>query len=153
MLNRRLAREATLRSIYAVVVGKNTTQEVTKNIIKDKLKDDTEGIKFAERLLLITIDNGVDYDEIISKHINNWEVNRLATIDKFILRMAISELLHFEEIPTKVTINEAIEIAKMYSTRKSGKFVNGILDAVLTDLKSQDLINKKGRGLIESSSN
>lgn len=153
MLNRRLAREATLRSIYAVVVGKNTTQEVTKNIIKEKLKDDIESIKFAERLLLITIDNGVEYDEIISKHINNWEVNRLAIIDKLILRMALSELLHFEEIPTKVTINEAIEIAKMYSTRKSGKFVNGILDAILTDLSSQDKIKKKGRGLIESSKN
>lgn len=153
MLNRRLARESTLRSIYAVVVGKNTTQEVTKNIIKEKLTDDTESIKFAEKLLLITVDNGVDYDEIISKHINNWEVNRLATIDKLILRMAISELLHFEEIPTKVTINEAIEIAKMYSTRKSGKFVNGILDAILTDLKAQGKIKKTGRGLIETSKN
>lgn len=65
--------------------------------------------------------------------------------------MAISELLLFEEIPTKVSINEAIELAKKYSTRKSGNFVNGILDAALTHLKKENKINKKGRGLIEES--
>jgi N utilization substance protein B len=63
--------------------------------------------------------------------------------------MALAELLYFEEIPTKVSINEAIEIAKEYSTRKSGSFVNGILDAALEQLKSEDKIKKTGRGLIE----
>jgi transcription antitermination protein NusB len=66
--------------------------------------------------------------------------------------MSISELLFFDEVPTKVTINEAIELAKSYSTRKSGNFVNGILDAVLNSLKKENKINKKGRGLIEASS-
>jgi N utilization substance protein B len=75
----------------------------------------------------------------------------LAVLDKLIIRMAISELLYFDEIPTKVSINEAIELAKQYSTRKSGNFVNGILDAILGTLTEQGKINKKGRGLIESS--
>ena len=65
--------------------------------------------------------------------------------------MAISEFLHFKEVPTKVTINESIELAKEYSTRKSGNFVNGILDAVLNQLSEDGKITKKGRGLIESS--
>ena len=153
MLNRREAREAILQSLYSVEVGKNTTQEATKHILKYKITDDRDTLKFSERLLLITVDNRDEYDEIIAKHINNWEVNRLAIIDKLILRMAICELLNFEEIPTKVSINEAIELAKLYSTRKSSKFVNGILDAVLNDLNEQERIKKTGRGLIENSTN
>lgn len=153
MLNRREAREAILQSLYSVEVGKNTTQEATKHILKYKITDDRDTLKFSERLLLITVDNRDEYDEIIAKHINNWEVNRLAIIDKLILRMAICELLNFEEIPTKVSINEAIELAKLYSTRKSSNFVNGILDAVLNDLNEQGRIKKSGRGLIETSTN
>ena len=151
MQNRRAAREAALKSIYAVEVGGNSTQDVTKLIIKHTLKDDTDSIKFAEKLLLSTVDQKLELDEIIQKHINNWEINRLAMMDKLVLRMAISEFLNFDDVPTKVSINEAIELAKSYSTRKSGNFVNGILDAILTDFKNEGKINKKGRGLIETS--
>lgn len=151
MQNRRAAREAALKSLYAVEVGKNSTQQVTNVIIKPSLKNDRDAVKFAEKLLLVTVDNAEEHDAIIDLHIRNWEVNRLAMIDKLILRMALSELLFFKEVPTKVSINEAIELAKKYSTRKSGNFVNGILDAVLTYLKKEDKINKKGRGLIEES--
>jgi transcription antitermination protein NusB len=151
MVQRRAAREAALKSIYAVEVGGNTTQDVTRHIIKVSLNNDTDAVKFAEKLLLVTVDSASEYDEIIQKNINNWEVNRLAVIDKLILRMAITEFLKFDDVPTKVTINEAIELAKLYSTRKSGNFVNGILDAVLSQLREEGRINKKGRGLIESS--
>lgn len=151
MSNRRAAREVALKSIYAVEVGKSRTQDVTKQLIKAQLQDDTHAIKFAEKLLLTTVDFAGEYDQIIQKHIKNWNVDRLAVLDKLILRMAISEFLHFDDVPTKVTINEAIELAKDYSTRRSGNFVNGILDAVLTQLSQEGKINKKGRGLIESS--
>ncbi len=151
MQNRRAAREAALKSLYAVEVGRNIPQDASKLIIKPSLKNDHDSVKFAEKLMMVTVDHASEYDEIIDEHINNWEVSRLAIIDKLILRMAISELLQFEEIPTKVSINEAIELAKKYSTRKSGNFVNGILDAALTHLKKNNKINKKGRGLIEES--
>ena len=151
MHNRRASREAALKSIYAVEIGKNSTQDVTRIIIKRALSDDKEAVKFAEKLLLITVDHASEHDEIIDQHIKNWDVSRLAVIDKLILRMAISELLFFDDIPTKVTINEAIELAKEYSTRKSGNFVNGILDAILNQFKKEKKINKKGRGLIEAS--
>jgi len=150
MYNRREAREAALKSIYAVEVGKNSPQQATKLIIKVSLNNDTESVKFAEKLLLTTVDSASDHDQLIDDHIKNWDVNRLAIIDKLILRMAISELLYFDDVPTKVSINEAIELAKEYSTRKSGNFVNGILDAILNRLISENKINKKGRGLIEA---
>jgi len=152
MQNRRAAREAALKALYAVDIGKNSTVDATQHIIKHTLKDDFDSIKFAEKLLLVTVDFAKDHDEVIEQHINNWDVNRLAIIDKLILRMALSELLNFDEIPTKVTINEAIELAKRFSTRKSGNFVNGILDAILKSLIKENKINKKGRGLIEASS-
>lgn len=151
MQNRRAAREAALKSLYAVEVGENSTKDVINTIIKPALNRDKDAFKFAEKLLLVTIDHTPDHDKIIDRHIKNWEVNRLAIIDKLILRMALSELLYFKEIPTKVSMNEAIELAKSYSTRKSGNFVNGILDAALTHLKKEDKIQKKGRGLIEES--
>lgn len=151
MHNRREAREAALRALYAIDVGENKTQDATQNIIKVVLKDDTDAIKFAERLMLYTVDYSEEHDIIIDHHIKNWEVHRLAIVDKLILRMALTEFLYFPDIPTKVTINEAIELAKSYSTRKSGNFVNGILDAALIQLKKENKINKKGRGLIETS--
>jgi N utilization substance protein B len=151
MQNRRAAREAALKSIYAVEVGENSTQDVTRLIIKKALGEESDSIRFAEKLLLTTVDHADEHDQIIQKQINNWEVSRLAIVDKLILRMALSEFLYFEDVPTKVSINEAIELAKKFSTRKSGNFVNGILDAVLSELKKEGLIQKKGRGLIESS--
>ena len=151
MQNRRASREAALKAIYAVEVGKNIPQLTTKQILKPLLNNETEAVKFAEKLLLITVDHASEFDTIIDHHIKNWEVHRLAIVDKLILRMAISELIYFDDVPTKVTINEAIELAKQYSTRKSGNFVNGILDAVLTQFLKENKINKKGRGLIETS--
>jgi N utilization substance protein B len=151
MINRRKAREAALRSLYAIEVGDNSRAEVSQKIVKKLLKDDTEGVSFANEVILHTTDETQEYDDIIASHIKNWEVSRLATLDKLILRMAITEFLYFEQIPTKVTINEAIELAKSYSTRKSGTFVNGILDAILNDLSEKGRIVKKGRGLIETS--
>ena len=151
MINRRKAREAALRSLYAMEVGTNSRAEVTQQIVKKLLVDDKDGISFASDVILHANDEKKKLDEVIADHIKNWEVSRLATLDKLILRMAVTEFIHFEQIPTKVSINEAIELAKSYSTRKSGTFVNGILDAILNDLSKKGRIIKKGRGLIETS--
>ena len=71
-----------------------------------------------------------EFDQLIIERLKNWELRRIAVIDKVILRMALAEILYLEEIPPEVSINEAIELAKKYSTDKSGKFINGILDAI-----------------------
>jgi N utilization substance protein B len=150
MINRRQVRETVLKAIYALQLGKDSTQHVTDTIIKKAdFAKEKDLRRFAEKLFFQTIEHKEELDEVIVDHIKNWDINRLALIDRLILKMAICELIYFEEIPTKVSINEAIELAKRYSTAKSGRFINGILDAALTDLEEKGRINKKGRGLIE----
>lgn len=114
--------------------------------------DGEDNVKqFAEELVKVTVQNKDEADTFIAGKAFNWDFERIAILDKLILRIAICELLHFEDIPPKVSIDEAIEMAKKYSTEKSGQFINGILDSVLVDLKKQNLIKKSGRGLQDSS--
>ena len=80
------------------------------------------------------LDQMEELDNIISKEVKNWDINRIAKVDRSILRLAIYEMFYREDIPPVVTINEAIDIAKKFSTEKSGSFVNGILDKVKTKL-------------------
>lgn len=149
MINRRHVRETVLQALYALKQSGDTVQYITDSVIKDALGTEKEARRFAEKLFFRTLENEPELDDVIIKHIKNWEIQRLALIDRLILKMALCEFLYFEEIPTKVTINEAIEIAKKFSTGKSGRFVNGILDASLEDLSESGRINKKGRGLID----
>jgi N utilization substance protein B len=88
---------------------------------------------------------------MIKSKVSNWEMDRIALIDKLLLRMGICELIYFEDIPPKVSINEVIEISKKFSTAGSAKFINGVLDAVLNDLKKSGQLKKSGRGLIDES--
>ena len=87
-------------------------------------------IDYIEKLYETTISNKDEVDKIIEKKLNNWEMKRIAAIDKVILRMSISEMLYIDEVPPKVSITEGVEIAKVFSTDDSSSFVNGILDAV-----------------------
>lgn len=89
---------------------------------------------FAEPLIRGTLEHRAEADELITKHVQNWELHRLAAVDRNILRLAIYEMLHREDIPPVVSINEAVDIAKKFSTQDSGKFVNGILDKVKGEL-------------------
>lgn len=153
MIERRTAREIVLQAIYAFEIGKNDIGSVKTNVLEKKLGQDKPLLSFAEKLLIKTINNKEEIDLVVEEQIKNWEMHRLAAIDKFILRMAICEYLFFDDIPTKVTLNESIELAKKFSTGKSGTFVNGILDGALKKLKKEGRIEKKGKGLIEKSSN
>jgi len=85
---------------------------------------------FAEPLIRGTLEHRAEADELIQKYTRNWELHRIAAVDRNILRLAIYEMLHREDIPPVVSINEAVDIAKKFSTQDSGKFVNGILDKV-----------------------
>lgn len=151
MAQRREGREVVLQALYANEIGKGKWEDIIKSVIKPKLSNDSDIFKFAERLFLKIVNNQDEIDEIIQEHLNNWRLGRLNAIDRLLLRIAIAEFLYYEQIPTKVSINEAIEIAKKYSTKKSGNFINGILDSTREQLNNDGRINKKGRGLIESS--
>jgi len=149
MSNRRKIRETVMQAMYALTVGGFSLEHVLDTIVKPEFREDAFGRDFAERLFLRTSDNRERTDQIIRDHIANWEIERLAMVDHIILQMAITEILTFEDIPTKVTINEAIEIAKKYSTARSGPFINGILDAVLLTLQNEGELKKEGRGLMD----
>ncbi len=138
-----------MQAVYALFIGNQSLEHVLQTNVKPEFLDDAFGRDFAERLFLRTVDQRVRTDEIIQKHIANWEIDRLAMVDRIILQMAITELLTFEDIPTKVTINEAIEIAKKFSTARSGRFVNGILDAAVLSLQKSGELKKEGRGLVD----
>ncbi len=90
-----------------------------------------------------------EYQEMIAHKTKNWDSERIAVMDTLLMRMAITELIHFSSIPIKVTMNEYIEIAKEFSTPKSNSFINGILDKILADLKTLGKVRKVGRGLVE----
>lgn len=110
-----------------------------------KDEDDRE---FAKELFRKSIVNHDELQQLIKVHSNNWDVERIAFMDILIMQLAISEFLYFPSIPTKVTMNEYIELSKYYSTEKSRNFINGILDKTLKDLKKEGKINKTGRGLV-----
>ena len=129
--------------LFKRITTKLKTEFFTPNLFKDK-----EDEAFGFKLMKSTRDNFEVYNaEIISKT-KNWDKDRIAKIDFVLLQMAICEFQEFPSIPTKVTINEYIELAKEYSTPKSNVFINGVLDKIVKDYRNQKTLNKKGRGLM-----
>lgn len=146
---RKLVREKVLQYLYAYEMNKDNPEEMRKNLLSE-IKDESDK-EFAENLINRSIINKTQLDNRIVDKVTNWEMNRIALIDKILLRIGLTELLYFPDIPPKVSINEVIEIAKIYSTAGSGKFINGILDAILIEEKSAGRLNKTGRGLLDES--
>lgn len=111
-------------------------------------KDKDDELEFVRTLLRKTVDMESELLGVIDKMTNNWELERIAKMDVLLLRMALTELIVFKAIPSKVSMNEYIEIAKFYSTEKSPSFINGILDKAISDLTASGRIVKIGKGLI-----
>ncbi|CAN5328044.1 transcription antitermination factor NusB [soil metagenome] len=112
-------------------------------------KDPEDDKKFIIDLFRKTIVENERCEKLIGDKTKNWEVERIAVMDVILMKMAITELLHFSSIPVKVTLNEYIEISKTYSTPKSKQFINGILDKIVMDFKKDNTMQKTGRGLME----
>jgi len=116
----------------------------------NKFRPTEEAVKeFGEELLLNTLRRDGELLAIIEPTLQNWEPERVAIIDMILLKMALCELLIFTSIPAKVTLNEFVEISKLYSTDKSKDFINGILDRLMKQLKKEGRIKKEGRGLMD----
>ncbi len=140
--------------VAAIAVTKtlSSIQEKTEpyhNFLSSIYKDKKDDLEFIRTLYRQTILNSDRYEERISEKAKNWESERIAFIDKLLMKMALCEFENLNEIPTKVTINEYIELSKSFSTRNSRSFVNGILDNLLIEMKANGEITKIGRGLIE----
>lgn len=136
--------------VMQILYAQSMNGDPMENVMKDLLADieDKENTKFAEDMIYYIQSNIKEIEEIVDNKVQNWESERMAYVDKIILKIGVAELLNFPEIPPKVTINEAIEIAKEYSSKSSGKFINGVLDAIQEDLKKDGKLNKTGRGLL-----
>jgi len=147
VFKRRIVREKVLQILYAYEINNENLSALTNSLLAEVADDNDR--KFGEDLVNRVLINKKDFDEKIKQRVSNWEMGRIALIDKLLLRMAICELMFFPDIPPKVSINEAIEIAKIYSTAGSGKFINGILDSILSDEKTTGKLNKTGRGLVD----
>ncbi|MFM7565985.1 MAG: transcription antitermination factor NusB [Flavobacteriales bacterium] len=112
-------------------------------------KDQDDESTFIHDLLKKTIEHNDEHEALIERLTDNWEMDRIAKMDLLFLKMGLSEFLFFPSIPTKVTINEYIEISKFYSTPKSNIFINGILDKMVVELKQNKRLLKTGRGLMD----
>ena len=113
-----------------------------------KLYKSEDDIEFIKTIFRKTILNHEDNVELIRKNITNWDIDRIAFMDMLLIEIAITEIKEMPSIPIKVSFNEYLEIAKFYSTGKSSIFINGILDKIINNLKAENKIIKKGKGLI-----
>jgi N utilization substance protein B len=113
------------------------------------LKDEEDDKKFMSELFTKTIQYNNQYEDLIQTHTKNWELERIASMDMLLMKMAIAEILHLKNVPVKVSLNEYIDISKEYSTPNSKTFVNGVLDKIIVQLKTSGEIQKAGRGLQE----
>jgi transcription antitermination protein NusB len=148
--SRRKGRELALQGLYAMELSGNSVDKVMQDLVGLHRADETAR-EFARSHIEKTYANQSKLDDYIRQFAANWEFERIAILDRIILRLAICEFLHFWDIPPKVSIDEAIELSKSYSTEQSSRFVNGILDSVLLDLKENHQLIKVGRGLQDGS--
>ncbi|HGY55990.1 MAG TPA: transcription antitermination factor NusB [Caldithrix abyssi] len=144
-MNRRKERELALQMLYALEFNPTSVQESIEHLDGKRRKYATD---FARRLIETTWNNRQQLDEDIKEFLVNWEINRVALIDRLLLRIALTEFMHFEDIPPEVTINEMVELSKLYGTDNSKRFINGLLDNVIKKRRKDIRARKSGRGLV-----
>ena len=137
---RRIAREAVLQALYAYEITKEKRDKVLKDII-NRQSYDNDMKNFITSLFNFSIDNKEWCEEQIKTRLNNWEFDRVALLDRLLLILAISEIHFIDDVPPKVSISEAIEIAKQYSTEESSSFVNGVLDNIYKTMENKVEVN------------
>jgi|TARA_B100001964_G_scaffold92828_1_gene104216 N utilization substance protein B len=133
---RRIAREAVLQALYAYEITKEKRDKVLNDII-NRQSYDNDMKNFITSLFNFSIDNKEWCEEQIKTRLNNWEFDRVALLDRLLLILAISEIHFVDDVPPKVSISEAIEIAKQYSTEESAGFVNGVLDNIYKTMENK----------------
>jgi len=141
MRKRTKAREYALQILYQIDITRNDCDYCLNDFWRTKTETDDSIREFTGQLVKGALDNQKKIDGVISAYATNWNIDRMAVVDRNILRLASFELLFLKDIPPKVSINEAVDIAKKYGDKDSGKFVNGILDKIA---KEEAVAQKKG---------
>lgn len=126
MSNRRLGRLRAVQALFQISLTGVEWMEALQN----SLEDDEEVSPFMKELVSGTLEHQEEIDQLLSESLENWTLDRVGNVDRAILRMAIHEMMYMEDIPTNVTFNEAIELAKAFGGEESGKFVNGVLSKI-----------------------
>lgn len=129
-MSRRLAREAVFKALFQVDVGEVAPGKAFKYALEDLYLEDEE-VSFAEELFQGAIRESEKLNDVISANLVRWTLERIASVDRSLLRMALYEILHMPDIPHAVTINEALELSKKYGDAESSAFINGVLDRVV----------------------
>ncbi len=153
--NRRDLRAKVMQALFAFKSMEGDPKEAYKLLLSETEKEVelleqnkkmSGDIKLLKTLFFETIRNAELYDSYLKEKATNWDIERIARVDRVLMQMAICELLNFEDIPVKVTLNEYMELAKEYSTPESNKFINGVLDALIHFFTAKSLIRKNERG-------
>jgi transcription antitermination protein NusB len=138
MGTRRKSREMVLQMLFQADMGKQTPDEVRKSFWAERKDVDDSTRGFADDLFRIATDNSqshpAEIDVMIQKHAANWRLERMAAVDRNLLRAAVAEMLGFPQTPRPVVINESLEIARKFSSPESVNFINGVLDSIAKDL-------------------
>ena len=134
-MSRKDSREKALELLFGMTLSKDTPQEVIE-IFKENSEESLESLDFGyiNNILVGINENRSELDLLIEKNLQNWKIDRISKINLCILEMGIYEMLHVEDVPEKVALNEALELTKRYSDEKSVSFVNGVLDKVLKSI-------------------
>lgn len=132
-----MAREGVLEALFSHKFS-DVERKVTINRVLENVPERKENLGFIINLFNNVLDNSKWADKLIEEHLQNWEFDRVAKVDKVLLKMGICEIYFLEDIPPKVTISEMVEISKVYSTDESPNFINGILDAVYKDFQKKE---------------
>lgn len=136
MGTRRKSRELALQMLYQADLGQQPAEQVRSTFWKGQSEVSPEVKGFAEDIFRVARDRAQEIDKLIEAHADNWRMDRMAAVDRNLLRSAIAELLGFPQTPRAVVINEAIEIAKKFSSPESTNFINGVLDKIGKEIEA-----------------
>jgi len=140
MSHRRKAREVALKVLYGLdVINRDAGEAIDLFWANFGAPEDAR--PFSSLLVEGTWSKKEHLDELISRHSENWSLSRMARVDRNILRLAVYELIYCDDIPPKVTLNEAIDLGKIYGSENSGSFINGILDALYADMRGAEPVD------------
>ena len=139
-----------IRSMLKKSIGSLNSSDFNTFAVASLSENINEDIEFASSLFECVVSNTDKYDSYVTKFVKNWDIDRISKMDLSIIRLGIAEMISFNHIPVKVTINECIDLAKNFSSPKSGKFVNGLLDVISLNLQETGQIKKTGKGLIDN---
>jgi N utilization substance protein B len=132
---RRKAREYALQMLFQWDITHDAIDQIAATFFQNELEGSTAVVEFARKLVTGTVENVEYIDRLIQRHAEHWRLDRMATVDRNLLRLATEEFLHDQETPKTVVINEAIEIARRFSSQESPQFINGILDSIKKELE------------------